>query len=286
MRIVRVALVAALVLAAGTASAHPWPRPGSLVTVDVEVEGAAVPLYPARDGSGRYYVEARRGGRYAIRLANRTGERLAVLVTVDGLNVITGARQAVDQRGRMYVLDPWGHTEIQGWRTSLDDVRRFTFVDEERSYAARSGQANARMGWIEVAVYRERHRYGWRQSPDVTRDEQAGQRPRSQPAPAPGASDEAAEAPQSKARDGRKRDGDMAYGAPRESYPGTGWGEQAHDPVRVVDFQPEPRPAERITLRYEYARALRALGILPWRWTGDRLRERERGDGFAKPPRW
>jgi hypothetical protein len=39
-------------------------------------------------------------------------------------------------------------------------------------------------------------------------------------------------------------------------------------------------------LRYEYAPALRALGILPRPWWGrDRLRERDRGEGFAKPPR-
>jgi len=56
-----------------------------------------------------------------------------------------------------------------------------------------------------------------------------------------------------------------------------------------VDFEPQSSPAERVTLRYEYASALRALGILPappW-WARDRLRERDSGaTGFAKPPRW
>ena len=57
--------------------------------------------------------------------------------------------------------------------------------------------------------------------------------------------------------------------------------------MRVVDFEAEASAAERITLRYEYASALRALGILPWEAARDRLRERDRGDGgFAKPPRW
>ena len=54
----------------------------------------------------------------------------------------------------------------------------------------------------------------------------------------------------------------------------------------MVSFDAEPAPAERVTLRYEYASALRALGILPrqW-WSRDRLRERERGEeGFARPP--
>ena len=84
-----------------------------------------------------------------------------MVVHVDGLNVISGERgqrSAGSQPGRMYVLDPWDQTEIQGWRTSLEEVRRFTFVDEQRSYAARSGKANSKMGWVEVAVYRERGR--------------------------------------------------------------------------------------------------------------------------------
>ena len=55
-----------------------------------------------------------------------------------------------------------------------------------------------------------------------------------------------------------------------------------------LDFDPESAPADRVTLRYEYAGALRALGILPRpHWTRDRLRDRERGEGgFAPPPLW
>jgi hypothetical protein len=72
------------------------------------------------------------------------------------------------------------------------------------------------------------------------------------------------------------------------AYPGTGWGPRTDDHVVVVDFEPERSPAERITLRYEYASGLRALGIdVHPRWTRDRLRERDRGQaGFAKPPAW
>jgi hypothetical protein len=272
-----------LLLAAATpAWAHrPWPspvQPGSLVGVSVEVEGASAPLYSAVDGSGRYYLEARQGSRYTLRLANRTGERVAVLMTVDGLNVISGERQLITQRGRMYVLDPWESADIQGWRTSLDDVRRFTFVDEKASYAARSGKANSHMGWIELAVYRERHRYAWRQRPDLGAQ---GGAPRAE-APAPGAREGDASEDRDDAQKSKR-----AQGGAAQSYPGTGWGEQTHDPVRVVDFEAEPAPAERITLRYEYASALRALGILPWQAARDRLRERDRGEGgFAPPPKW
>ena len=260
---------------------------GSLVSVSLEVDGRTTPLYAAPDGSGRFYVEAWRGARYAVRLANRTGERLGVLLTVDGLNAISGERSFAGPRspGRMYVLYPWDDTLVQGWRTSLEEVRQFTFVDEERSYAARSGKANARLGWIEVEVFRERRPVVrpwpyWPRPDDGRYGEE--QREESRGEPEAKTKDEGA----SSARDGiaGRAPGPPATAAP--AYPGTGWGPRAEDPVRVVSFDPEPAPAERVTLRYEYASALRALGILPrqW-WARDRLRERERGEsGFAKPP--
>src|SRR4026209_624738 len=76
---------------------RPYPgdvAPAPLVDAAVEVEGAERPLYAAPDGSGRLYFEARRGARYAIRLTNRSHERLGVVVEVDGLNVISGDKTA------------------------------------------------------------------------------------------------------------------------------------------------------------------------------------------------
>jgi hypothetical protein len=261
-----------------------------MVEVAVRIEGSGSPLYAAPDGSGRYYFEARRGARYSVHLSNRTHHRLGVVLLVDGLNVISGERPAAGwsggDPGRMYVLDPWDATEVKGWRTSLDEVRRFTFVDEERSYAARSGKANSKMGWVEIAVYREQGRTVGGPYPPIGR-----------------------EAPSSRGRAEEDRDEPAARSAPpatapadrgaaksapegmadaKRSYPGTGWGQRTDDHVVVVDFEPERSPAERITLRYEYASGLRALGIhVHPHWTRDRLRERDRGQGgFAKPPAW
>ena len=277
------------VLPSSAAQAYVYPRQGvgSLVSVSVEVEGRAAPLYLAPDGSGRFYLEARPQARYALCLTNNTHERLGVVITVDGLNAVSGERDPVARgrrapAGRMYVLGPWDSIAVQGWRTSLDEVRRFTFVDEQRSYAARSGKANAKMGWIELAVYRERRPARVEVAPPIHgREDQAGP-PAS---PDESARDESAraEAPPAAGR----RSADPA--APRSSYPGTGWGAPTSDPAVLVDFDPQPHPGERLTLRYEYASGLRALGIevRPW-WTArDRLRERDRGqDGFAKPPAW
>lgn len=264
---------------------------GSLVSVSVEVNGQPSPLYAAVDGSGRYYVQAWRGAQYCVRLVNRSGERLGVLLTVDGLNAISGERSWPGARGRMYVLSPWDETVVRGWRTSLDEVRRFTFVDEERSYATRSGKASARLGWIEVEVYREARAVArpWPYWPPYTPDAPYPPYP-----PYPPSEDDAREKTQSEPEakdDGAAgaRDGYGARPAPPSAapaYPGTGWGPRADDPVRVVSFEPQAAPAERITLRYEYASGLRALGILPrpW-WSWDRLRQRDRGqEGFARPP--
>jgi len=261
---------------------------GSLVSVSLEVDGRPAPLYPAPDGSGRYYLEAWRGSRYAVRLANRTGERLGVLLTVDGLNAISGERSPAGIRspGRMYVLYPWNDTVVQGWRTSLEDVRQFTFVDEERSYATRSGKGGGRLGWIEVEIYRERRPLArpwpyWPYRPDDGRANDGA--PAEEGRHEPKAKDDSAS---SATRDGIAERAPAPPATAPPSYPGTGWGPRAEDPVRIVSFDPETVPAERITLRYEYASALRALGILPrsW-WSRDRLRERDRGEeGFARPP--
>ncbi|MBA2564606.1 MAG: hypothetical protein H0V09_04195 [Gemmatimonadetes bacterium] len=267
---------------------------GSLVTVSLQVDGESATLFPAADGSGRYYLEAREGSEYAVTVANRSDERVGVAVVVDGLNAISGERQNTSTLwrragpGRLYVLDPWGSVSVQGWRTSLEDVRRFTFVNERTSYAARSGKANARMGWIEVLVYREKGRQSLSESRandrvGRSRDEAAkegAQEEGSDSRPAPAGGEARAPAPSAQREDASEPE----YGG--RSFPGTGWGAETEDPVVLVDFEAEQRPTERIELRYEYLDALIRLGVAPHiRYHAGRLSERDRGEqGFAAPP--
>lgn len=245
----------------------PDPRAAGLIDVAVEVAGRPVALYDAVDGSGRLYFEAHQGSPYALRLTNRSHERLGAVIVVDGLNVISGERETIGQGspGRMYILAPWTQIEVRGWRTSLEQVRQFTFVDEKSSYAARSDKANARMGWIEVAAYRDRNpaRIGsLRREAPASEAQSAASADSSSPA-----------------------ETKSARGAAAPSHPGTGWGGAAYDPAVEVRFDAAATPAERIVLRYEYAPALRALGVLPFPRCGmDRLRQRERGEGFAPAP--
>jgi hypothetical protein len=256
---------------------------GQLVDVGVRVDGRSAPLYMAPGKWDRRYFQAFRGRNYAIAVRNNTGRRVGVLLAVDGLNVVTGQRSSLSRNESMYVLDPYEETTIQGWRTSLHDVRRFVFVDEERSYAERTGQANGDMGWIRVLAFREQGdrggriregHPGWNGGDEI---EPYG----ALPAPEVGRDRVQKSAPNESRLHAENERGDGS------SNPGTGWGDRRWDPVNRTWFTPERHATDRVVLRYEYASALRALGIEPVRHDRGRLWERERGElGFSQPPRW
>lgn len=268
---------------------------GRLVDVQVRVDGEAAPLYLAPGRDDRRYFQAFAGRNYSVVLRNNTGRRVAVLLAVDGLNAVSGEITGLRPNEGMYVLGAYEQATIRGWRTSLDEVRRFVFVDERRSYAERTGQANSDMGWIRVLSFRERlpwweTRGDWGRLRSGYRD---GGPQSSLPAPheAPRARAEerkdVAPAPpmKSMAPEGQdfRAQGESEGGG---SFPGTGWGERKQDRVQRTQFDPEPFAVDRIIFRYEYASGLRALGILPVRRYRDRLDERDGEMGFAKPPRW
>jgi len=132
-----------------------WTVDGQVVDVQVQVDGQTAPLYLRPGTFDRHYFQAFEGRNYSLVLRNTTGRRIGVLIAVDGLNVVNGERSELSRHEPMYVLDPYESAVISGWRSSLDEVRRFVFVDERRSYAERTGQANGDMGWIRVLAFRE-----------------------------------------------------------------------------------------------------------------------------------
>ena len=274
-------VTAVLGLLAGRSWAAPWSNwdrtaDGRLVDVRVLVGGRVAPLYTAPGRYDRSYFQAFEGRNYSLLLRNNTDRRVGVLIAVDGLNVISGERSNLSRNEEMYVLDPYEQTTINGWRTSLDEVRRFVFVDEQRSYAERTGQANGDLGWVRVLTFLEQ-RSPW----DEIRKYREGARPDEGP--------QLEQAPQSKAQ---PRVENMAPEArdyanrEDQSNPGTGWGDRKWDQVSRTSFRPQAAPTDQIVLRYEYARGLAELGIHVRRGY-DRTWERDRGElGFARPPQW
>ena len=247
---------------------------GARALVDVDIidrdSGQWLPEYGHR---GRLYVPGEPGHRYAVRLSNQTGERVLVVLSVDGVNAVTGETASPSQAG--YVLAPWESAEIAGWRKSLEDVAQFYFTDLPDSYAARTGRPD-NVGVIGIAVF--------------------GERQRAIPYPMPGppvadaerAERKAANAP-SAARESSAA-ADSAYGGVAQQRIGTGHGAREWAPVGRTDFvRASSRPAQVTQLRYDDEDALAALGVLPrpaWRdWRDDGPRAFP--DGFvADPPGW
>jgi len=182
------------------------------------------------------------------------------------------------------LLDPFESAVIRGWRTSLDDVRQFVFVDEQRSYATRTGQANGDMGWIRVAAFEEQRPQAWGHIKSLYRG--GGEPAPSAPAPESNSDGARRESDQKAQRGAQPNSQGLARDEARgdESFPGTGWGERREDHVNRVEFLAASTPTDQLVLRYEYADGLRALGIQP---RTRRVWDREQGElGFARPPQW
>ena len=275
----------------GTAPVSEWQqdshRPGRPVSYgpfEVEVLVGGVPLekYPAR---GRLYVEALRGEEYTLRVRNPLPVRVAVALSVDGLNTID-ARRSTAWDSSKWVIQPYGTITISGWQVSRERARRFYFTDERDSYAGKLGRPED-IGIISAVFFRERARHSEitprppRPYPHGTpraedgerRDRSAGESAR-QPAPK--------SAPPARA-DGRAQSGVMRDIEPDdEDYAATGMGRSVGHDVRFVDLELERSPSAEVSIRYEYRPALVRLGILPRPRTATRdpLRRRERARGF------
>lgn len=112
--------------------------------------GRVLPLHRFR---GDTWVPAEAGMRYALRVTNLSRERLLVVLSVDGVNIVTGDTASYAQSG--YVLSPGQRYELTGWRKSNAEVAAFEFSRLGQSYAARTGRPFD-VGVIGAAVFRER----------------------------------------------------------------------------------------------------------------------------------
>lgn len=192
---------------------------------------------PTYKHAGQLWIAGKPGDRYAINVINKTGGRMLTVVSVDGINVVSGKTAAQNQRG--YVLSPRGSVEIAGWRKSERDVAAFYFTAVEDSYAGRTSRPD-NVGVIGVAAFREY------QEPV--------------PAPAQEMSAAAASAPMRS----RNEAADKAASPMAERKLGTGHGERVYSPTQQVDFKRASNaPDETITVRYDSYARLVARGIIP-----------------------
>ncbi len=251
--------------------------------VQVLVNGRPLEEYVAH---GRSYVEAIAGAEYELRIHNPLPYRVAVALSVDGLNTID-ARHTSAWNASKWVIEPYGTISISGWQMSSERARRFYFTSERDSYGAKLGETS-NLGLVSAVFFRERRSYPIPVTPAPPHHprppyQDDGTEKRSE-APSAGSSADSegrAENSASVRKDsGRDRNGQVAP-QPDDEYAATGIGRSVHNDVRWVDMDLDSRSAAEVTIRYEYYPALVRLGILPRRYERpDPLRRREGARGF------
>jgi hypothetical protein len=216
--------------------------------VDVQVldraTGETLPMYWH---NGRWWVPGKPGSRYAITLTNLAGGRVLSVVSVDGVNIVSGESAAHDQVG--YVLRRGEYAQITGWRKDLTRVAAFEFTALANSYAVRTGRPD-NVGVIGVAVFRERAKPE-PLPPQVLSRQEKQEAPRDA-APAASAADDGGS---------RKRADELSS---REQSIGTGHGRNERSVTSYTDFErAQSTPNELIAIHYDSRDNLIAMGVIP-----------------------
>jgi len=192
------------------------------VRVIDRASGRTLPVHWHR---GQAYVVGQPGAEYRILVRSRGGGDLLAVMSVDGVNVITGETAHPAQSG--YVIGPRGRLAVDGWRKSLSRTAAFYFTALDDSYAARTGRPED-VGVIGVALFRRK----------------------AEPPPSIGGF---APEPGAAARDSAKAEQSL----------GTGHGRSETSYARRVTFErATEQPAETIAIRYDSYRNLVAMGVL------------------------
>jgi len=123
---------------------------GSDATITVK-SGRKLSAY--KNGS-EHIVVGEHGDRYTISVKNRTRDRIEVVLSVDGQDVLDGKSASTRKRG--YVIAPYSTIQVEGFRRSYESVAAFRFGSVASSYAERSTGSSRNVGVIGAAVYREK----------------------------------------------------------------------------------------------------------------------------------
>ena len=270
-------LAAAALAAAFSLGAHAVGHLADIAIFD-RATGHELPVHWK---DGKPYVVGRPGNEYQVVVRNRAGEDLLAVVSVDGVNVVSGETASTRQGG--YVLAAYEQTRIAGWRKSLAETAAFYFTSLGDSYAARTGRP-ANVGVIGVALFQRK--YAPPPAPPVTQDvpheswDWSGRERLEKDAAG------AAE-PQAKMEANRSDKRAQAPASPAASTPlGTGHGRRESSPTRYVGFERRtPHPVEIIAIHYDSYRNLVAQGVLA---TPQPMREPQPFPTrfVPDPPRW
>jgi len=125
------------------------------VSMHVQVNGRACKEYTHK---GMSFIEARHGTNYTVKIKNDNPYRVMAVLSVDGLDVVTG--KPAEETNTGYIIDAYNSLDIKGYRISDDNSASFIFTSKGKSYVqqAKSNATNA--GVIGLRTYKEKYT-GW-----------------------------------------------------------------------------------------------------------------------------
>jgi hypothetical protein len=231
---------------------------------------------PVYRHNGQLYVVGTPGNEYSVVMRNRTGGDIMTVLSVDGVNAVSGETAAPEQTG--YVFSPQQSSEIRGWRTSMERTAAFYFTSLADAYAARTGRPS-NVGVIGVAVFRRKVEVppvtiAPRPLPPFAQNESAARADAARAqALASGRASAVAEAAAAAESGGPPAIRDRAETQDRSAKVerrspggplGTGYGRSELSPTRYTAFErASSTPDETITLFYDSRANLLARGIIP-----------------------
>ena len=226
------------------------------VTIYDRTQNRTLPLHYHE---GRYYVAGQPGHEYEVRIRNNQAGEILSVVSIDGVNAISGETADWSQTG--YILNPHTSFGIKGWRKNLQRVAAFFFTELDNSYAARTGRPD-NVGVIGVAVFRKKHEVG-----ALIGDYLARNRPPAREAEARTEAGDLSKdsAPQAEAADAAapRASTVVPQPAPESKKLGTGHGQNQTSVVRYGSFErASTSPDEVITIFYDSYPNLVAQGVI------------------------
>lgn len=124
------------------------------INVTVLVNGRKIKEY---QHNGNSFVEAKYGSNYSIRVANNSYHRVMAIISVDGVDVISG-KEATDASPG-YVIDGQSSLNIDGFRVDNSTVAKFTFTENDKSYTKEVVTGSSKnCGVIGVRVFSEKQK--------------------------------------------------------------------------------------------------------------------------------
>ena len=113
------------------------------------------------------FIEARSGTNYTVKIKNDNSYRVMAVLSVDGLDVVTG--KPAEETNTGYIIDAYSSLDVKGYRISDDNSASFIFTSKGKSYVqqAKSNATNA--GVIGLRTFKEKLPYyysaGWTTTP-------------------------------------------------------------------------------------------------------------------------